>query len=94
MKLTRNEVEKIADLARLKVSAEAADVFAGQLTNIFTFMEKLNELNTDQVDPTAYTSGAATPLREDSAVLSQVRDTILEHAPAKEDTLFKVPKVI
>ncbi len=94
MKLTREQVEEIANLARLTISAEEADRYAGQLSDIFTFMEKLGELDTEGIEPTAHTQGEGTPMREDKAILNKARETILEHAPDKEDTLFKVPKVI
>ncbi len=94
MKLTREEVEKIANLARLKVSPTEADQFAHQLTDIFTFIEKLNELDTSNIEASAHTFETATPLRDDVNVQSPARDAILEQAPDKEDTLFKVPKVI
>lgn len=94
MKLNREDVEKIAHLARLKISDEEADMFAGQLSEIFSFIENLNQLNTDNIEPTSHTQGQGTPLRSDKVVSNAARDIILENAPDKEDTLFKVPKVI
>lgn len=94
MKLSPEEVKKIAHLARLSISDDEVKKFGGQLSSILEYIEKLNELDTDQVEPTAYTSTQGTPMREDEAVASQARELILEHAPDREDTLFKVPKVI
>ncbi len=94
MQLSREEVEKIADLARLKISHEEADKLAGQLSNILTLMEALNRLDTEGIEPTSHAQDEGTPLREDVVVKNTVRDAILDQAPEREDTLFKVPKVI
>lgn len=94
MKLSPEEVRKIAQLARLAISEAEVEKFAGQLSSILDFIERLNQLDTSNVEPTAYSSLTGTPLREDVAIENRARDVILEKAPDSEGPLFKVPKVI
>lgn len=94
MKLGREDVQKIATLARLNFSEEELDRFANQLSSILDYIERLNQLDTDKVKPTAYTLTEVTPFREDKVYTNQARETILENAPDREDNLFRVPKVI
>lgn len=94
MKLGPKEVQKIAELARLSIAESEREAYAKQLSAILDFVARLNELETNDVEPTAYTLGQATPMREDIVVQSTARDVVLEHAPEREDTFFKVPKII
>lgn len=94
MKLSPEEVKKIAHLARLAISDAEVEKFAGQLSSILNFIERLNQLDTQDVEPTSYTSVSGTPLREDVEQENRARDIILANAPDAEGPLFKVPKVI
>jgi aspartyl-tRNA(Asn)/glutamyl-tRNA(Gln) amidotransferase subunit C len=94
MKLSPEEVKKIAHLARLAISEAEVEKFAGQLSSILDFIERLNQLDTKGVEPTSYTSVSGTPLREDVAVENRAREVIIKNAPDSEGPLFKVPKVI
>jgi aspartyl-tRNA(Asn)/glutamyl-tRNA(Gln) amidotransferase subunit C len=94
MALSPEEVRKIAQLARLAITDEEVEKFAGQLSSILDYIERLNQLDTENVQPTSYTSGLGTPLREDVAVEDRSREVIIPNAPDSEGPLFKVPKVI
>ncbi len=94
MKLSRDDVAKIATLARLNFNDAELDRLATQLSSIFDYVEQLDQLDTDAIEPTTYTLTEATPFRTDEAIVSKVRDPILEQAPDREGPLFRVPKVI
>lgn len=94
MPLTLKDVEHIATLARLKLTAEQKQLYLGQLSNILDYIAKLRELDTAQVVPTA--GGGSIPqmsLRDDKAFPSLNRDELLENAPDHEDDQFKIPPV-
>jgi aspartyl-tRNA(Asn)/glutamyl-tRNA(Gln) amidotransferase subunit C len=68
MKITRKEVEHVAKLARLALRDEEIDILTGQLSNILTYVEKLNELDTKNVDPTSHVLPIKNVLREDRKI--------------------------
>jgi aspartyl-tRNA(Asn)/glutamyl-tRNA(Gln) amidotransferase subunit C len=94
MKITRDDVIKVAELARLEFREEELEKFTEQLGNIITYIGKLNELDTKDVEPTSHVLDLATPLREDKVVDWLTREEALENAPREEDGFFVVPQVI
>ena len=86
-------IEKVADLAMLKLSPEQKEKFGKQLDEILEYMEKLKDLDTENVEPLRHVLEIATPFREDQAFPSLDRDKALMNAPAQEDGFFKTPKV-
>jgi aspartyl-tRNA(Asn)/glutamyl-tRNA(Gln) amidotransferase subunit C len=94
MKITRDDVIKVAELARLEFREEELEKFTEQLGNIITYIGKLNELDTKDVEPTSHVLDLATPLREDKVVEWLTREDALENAPQEEDGFFVVPQVI
>ncbi len=94
MKITRKEVEHVAKLARLALRDEETDALTGQLSNILTYVEKLNELDTKNVDPTSHVLPIKNVLREDNIKESLGRDKALANAPDRTEEFFRVPKVI
>jgi aspartyl-tRNA(Asn)/glutamyl-tRNA(Gln) amidotransferase subunit C len=94
MKIDQATVEKVAMLSRLDFSGEAKDKMTEQLNDILDYMDKLNELDTEDVEPTAHALPIKNVFREDSVEESLDRDIALANAPEKEDGSFKVPKVI
>ena len=94
MKITREDVIKVAELARLEFREEELEKFTEQLGNIITYIGKLNELDTKDVEPTSHVLDLATPLREDKVVEWLTREEALENAPREEDGFFVVPQVI
>jgi aspartyl-tRNA(Asn)/glutamyl-tRNA(Gln) amidotransferase subunit C len=93
MTISKEQVHKVATLARLKLTEQEADQFTVQLNNILEFAEKLNELDTDQVEPTSHVLPMANVLREDKVVPSIPREKALLNAPDKQDGMFRVPAV-
>ena len=94
MKISKENVLKVAELARLEFREEELEKFTEQLGNILTNIEKLNELDTDGVEPTSHVLDVPTPLREDEVRDWLTPDEALKNAPEEEDGFFVVPQVI
>jgi aspartyl-tRNA(Asn)/glutamyl-tRNA(Gln) amidotransferase subunit C len=94
MKLTREEVQRIAVLARLRLTPEEETQLTEQLDHILAYMEKLNELDTSKVEPFSHAVDAVNALREDKVTNPPDTDTVLANAPDRDNSFFKVPKII
>ncbi|MBI5640338.1 MAG: Asp-tRNA(Asn)/Glu-tRNA(Gln) amidotransferase subunit GatC [Nitrospirae bacterium] len=87
-------VEHLARLARLHVSDSEKDLFGIQLDGILTYMEKLNELDTKDVEPTSHVISIINVLREDLPRPSLSREDALTNAPDGTEKFYRVPKII
>ncbi len=94
MKITREEVKHVAKLARLALKEEEIEQFTRQLSDILTYVEKLNELDTKDVEPTLHILPVNNVLREDEISASIERGRALMNAPDRTEEFFRVPKVI
>ncbi len=94
MAIDRNTVRNIATLARLAVKDDELDRIAGELTNIFQFIEQLSEVNTEGVAPMTSVAHMDLPLRADAVTDGNKRDAVLANAPEKFDGFYLVPKVV
>ena len=94
MKITKAEVEHVARLARLELSEAEKETLTGQMDAILAYVEKLNELDTAHVVPTAHAVPMENAFREDGVRLSIGADNALANAPARAEGFFRVPKVI
>lgn len=94
MSLERSDVEKIAHLARLAVSESELDAVASDLSNILGLVEQMNSVDTQGVTPMAHPLHMSQRLREDQVSESDQRDYYQSIAPATEDGLYLVPRVI
>lgn len=94
MGITVNDVNHVANLARLELSAEEKEQFTEQLNAILKYVEKLNELDTSEVEPTSHVLPLANVMREDVVRPSWPVDKVLAEAPESEDGQFKVPAVL
>jgi len=94
MSLSIEEVGKIADLARLRLTSEEKERYAGQLSAILQYAARLQEVDTSHIPPTATVLPLQAPLREDVARPSTPRDLILSNSPATEDGMFRVLPVL
>jgi aspartyl-tRNA(Asn)/glutamyl-tRNA(Gln) amidotransferase subunit C len=93
MSLTIQEVEHIAKLARLELSAEEKIRYSEQLSDILAHIAKLNELDTAGISPMANAVEGADPLRADEARASLPREALLKNAPDAKQGQFAVPAV-
>lgn len=94
MKITTKDVQYAANLARLKLTDEELESLASQLDSILTYMNKLNEMDTEGVEPLSHVLPLKNVYREDKIRLSLPVEEVLQNAPQSENKFFKVPKVI
>ncbi len=94
MKITRETVLHVAELARLEFQENELDKFREQLENILGYIENLNKLDTSGVEPTYHVSEISTPLRRDLVEPWLSVDQALANSPDREHDYFSVPKVI
>ncbi|MBD3921401.1 Asp-tRNA(Asn)/Glu-tRNA(Gln) amidotransferase subunit GatC [Paenibacillus sp. PR3] len=94
MSITTNDVQHVANLARLALTDEEKETFTGQLNAILKYAEKLNELNTDGVEPTSHVLPLANVMRADEVRQSLPIEAVLRNAPDEEDGQIKVPAVL
>lgn len=84
----------MAHLSRLEIQQQDEERLVNEMSNIVTFVEKLNELSTDGVEPLTSMSHEVNALREDEVKGHLDHDRALASAPRKDDTYFRVPKVL
>jgi aspartyl-tRNA(Asn)/glutamyl-tRNA(Gln) amidotransferase subunit C len=92
--ITRQDVEHVAELARLELTAAEKEQFIAQLNSILTYIEKLAELNTTDVEPTSHVIPMSNVFRDDQVRPSLDRDLVLQNAPQESHFFFKVPRII
>ena len=94
MSVTLKDVEHIAKLARLNFSEDELKEFTGDMNKILEYMEKLDELDTENVEPLSHPVEQINVFREDELKESVEREEALKNAPKSDEEFFKVPKVI
>ena len=94
MSVTKKDVEYIAELARLKFKEEELESFTHQLNEILNYVDKLNELDTENVEPLSHPIENVNVFRNDELKKSITTKDALKNAPDRNDEFFKVPKVI
>jgi len=93
-KIDESQVRKVAKLARLELTEEEVAEFTGQLSAILGYVEKMNELNTDDVEPLAHCLPISNVFRKDCVKESLGTEKALANAPQRDDEFFKVPKIL
>jgi aspartyl-tRNA(Asn)/glutamyl-tRNA(Gln) amidotransferase subunit C len=94
MTISKEEVARVAHLARLEIGESDLQRFAGQLTDILQYMDILNEVDTSSIDPLYSPVEHDTPYREDEARSEYSREEVLRNAPDSDGEYFIVPKVV
>lgn len=94
MRVTKETIEHVANLARLNLTEQETEKLTVEMAEIISYVDKLNELDTSDISPTAHVIPINNVFREDIAEKSFDRDKILANAPSAEDGCFKVPKVV
>jgi aspartyl-tRNA(Asn)/glutamyl-tRNA(Gln) amidotransferase subunit C len=94
LKISKEEIEHIAVLARLSLSEEEKDLFGSQLSSILDYMEKLNELDTKGIEPTSHVLSLSNVMRDDISRHSIPKEDALMNAPDHTEKFFRVPKII
>jgi aspartyl-tRNA(Asn)/glutamyl-tRNA(Gln) amidotransferase subunit C len=93
MSISKEQVYHVAQLSRLKLTEEEAEQYTKILNDVLKFAEKLNELDTENIEPTSHVLPITNVLREDVVKPSIPREKALSNAPDQEDGLFRVPAV-
>ena len=94
MSIDKDTVKHISKLARISLDEKKVDSLSKDLTSIMRFIEKLNKLNTEKINPLTSIINASLKSRKDEAKDGKIRDQILKNSPEKNDEFFVVPKVI
>ncbi|MCA0970629.1 Asp-tRNA(Asn)/Glu-tRNA(Gln) amidotransferase subunit GatC [Halobacillus litoralis] len=93
-RISKEEVKHVANLARLAITEEEAVTFAGQLDDIITYAEQLNELDTTGVKPTTHVLDLKNVMRKDEPKKWIEKEDALKNAPDHQDGQYKVPSVL
>jgi aspartyl-tRNA(Asn)/glutamyl-tRNA(Gln) amidotransferase subunit C len=94
MSVSKEEVKYIAKLARLDFPEEELIDFTRQFNEILSYMEKLNEINTDDIEPLSHPVDGENVFREDTGIPSLTNEEALKNAPETDGAYFAVPKII
>jgi aspartyl-tRNA(Asn)/glutamyl-tRNA(Gln) amidotransferase subunit C len=94
MTIDLKTIKHISKLSRISVDDAKADKLAGDLNSIFDFIEKLNELNTDNIEPLTSVAETTLKLRADVVKSKNIRDQILKNSPEENEDFFVVPRVV
>jgi aspartyl-tRNA(Asn)/glutamyl-tRNA(Gln) amidotransferase subunit C len=94
MKIDTESIKKIAHLARLEFDESSAEKMSSDMSQILDWVEKLNELDTDHVEPLTTMSSEVNDLREDKIGHQLAHESGLKNAPKRDSDYFRVPKVM
>lgn len=94
MALSKDDVLNIANLAKLQVNEDEVDQYKQDLSRILEFVEQMNQADVDNIAPMAHPQEMMQPLREDAITETDQREKFQQIAPATQDGLYLVPKVI
>ena len=94
MTIDLKTVKHISKLSRISIEDEKAKKLAGDLNSIFEFIEKLNKLNTDKIEPLTSIAETTLKLRRDEGKSENIREQILKNSPNENKDFFVVPKVV
>ena len=94
MSIDLKTIKHISKLSRISVDEKKAEKLAGDLNSIFNFIEKLNELNTDNVEPLTSIAETTLKFRADEVKNQNIREQIIKNSPEDNEDFFVVPKVV
>ena len=94
MTIDLKTIKHISKLSRISVDDEKAKKLAGDMNSIFDFIEKLNELDTDNVEPLTSVAETTLKLRVDEVKSGNIREQVLKNSPDENEDFFVVPRVI
>ena len=94
MSIDLKTIKHISKLSRISVDEQKAKKLAGDLNSIFEFIEKLNELNTDKVEPLTPVAETTLKFRSDEVKSENIREQIIKNSPEDNEDFFVVPKVV
>jgi aspartyl-tRNA(Asn)/glutamyl-tRNA(Gln) amidotransferase subunit C len=94
MKITKEQVLYVANLARLKLDETSIETFSRQLATILEYMETLDQVSTEGISPTSHAIFLTNAFRKDAETEHLDRKSALDNAPEKEEGSFLVPKIV
>ena len=94
MTIDLKTIKHISKLSRISVDDEKAKKLAGDMNSIFDFIEKLNELNTDNIEPLTSVAETTLKLRVDEIKSGNIREQVLKNSPDENVDFFVVPRVV
>ena len=94
MTINLKTIKHISKLSRISVDDEKAKKLAGDMNSIFNFIEKLNELDTDNVEPLTSVAEITLKLRVDEVKSGNIREQVLKNSPDENEDFFVVPRVV
>jgi aspartyl-tRNA(Asn)/glutamyl-tRNA(Gln) amidotransferase subunit C len=92
--ITPDEIDHIAHLSRIELRGGDREIFADQLNSILGYVNTLQEIDTDGIEPTFHPAPLSTVMRKDELKPSLPREDVLKNAPQKEDNFFKMPSIL
>lgn len=94
MKISKEEIEYISTLARLNLTEEEKKLFSSQLGSILDYIEQLNKLDTETIEPTSHVISLNNVMREDTLGISLSVEEALKNCPSHTEKFYRVPKII
>ena len=94
MRIDLKTIKHISKLSRISVDDEKAKKLAGDMNSIFDFIEKLKELNTDNIEPLTSVAETTLKLRVDEVKSGNIREQVLKNSPDENEDFFVVPRVV
>ncbi len=94
MKITSEKVKHVANLSRLYLSDDEIKIFCNQLNTIIEYVEQLNSLDTDNIEPTSHVIPLNNIMRDDILAASLPAENALKNAPDATEKFYRVPKII
>ena len=94
MKVSEKDIQTVASLSRLKIREDESAQVRGQLDKFLTYVENLQSIDTEKIEPTTYALPMKNVFRNDEVKPSLDRELALSNEPLKEDGYFKVPRVL
>ncbi len=91
--ISTEDVKHVAKLARLELTEAEVDQYSKQLGDILKYVEQMNEVDTQGVEPMAHPIPVVNVMREDEVKYEQTKEELMKNAPNEEDGFFKVPKI-
>ena len=93
-KISSSDVRKVAKLARLELPEDQIEIYTAQLEEILSYVDQLQEIDTQNIPPTTRAVEVVNAMREDFVKVDCSRDDILNQAPHREGDFFRVPKIL
>ena len=93
-KITSSDVRKVANLARLELPEDQIEIYTEQLEKILSYIDQLQEIDTENIPPTTRAVEVVNAMREDSVEVNCSREDILNQSPQREGDFFRVPKIL